>query len=54
MTEQSLEIAASVEDVKDQNVASLDSVNDDVSSDWQASKSGKQVVIAAATHVRMF
>jgi hypothetical protein len=43
LTEQSLEIAASV-----------DSVNDDVSSDWQASKSGKQVVIAAATHVRMF
>ena len=54
LLEQRLEIAAAVEDVKDQNVASLRAVNDDVRSNWKASQPRTQIVIARATHVRMF
>jgi hypothetical protein len=54
LIKQSFEITASLKDVKNQDVASLDSMNDDVRSDWKTSQTVTQVVIAAATHVRMF
>ena len=43
-----------MEEVKNDHVATLDSVNDDIRSYCQASQTWTQVVIATATDVRMF
>ena len=53
MVEKRFQVTATVKHVKNDHVALLNAVNDDITCDRQTSQAGAQIVIAAAAQIRM-